>query len=167
MKRIQSIFPIVTRGQVFAALFAGILALSGFANADAMSSGHSHKGKKGSLTLTAPAEVGGVVLQPGNYEVREIKTPSGSVVEFTHLFRNELASELMRPDEEEVVARVASTEQALSTPPKHTQLLFAPNTTDAIALEIRGNAVDYLFAPAQLNSEASPSVVSTNGGAHE
>jgi len=140
MRRIQYLSTITKRGHIFAALFAVILALAGFANA-----ANSHKGKEGSLKITAPTEVGGVILPPGDYEVRETNSPSGPVVEFVHMVRNEQASELMQAEEEEVVARVKYTEQALSSPPKHTQLQIAPNTTDAIALEIRGNAVNHLF----------------------
>jgi hypothetical protein len=140
MKRIQYLSTITKQGHIFAALFAVVLALAGFANA-----ANSHKGKQGSLKITDPTEVGGVMLQPGDYEVREVNSPGGPVVEFVHLFRNELASELVQADEEEVVARVKYTEQALSSPPKQTQLLVAPNTTNAVALEIRGNTVDHLF----------------------
>jgi hypothetical protein len=167
MKRIRYAFTIMERKHNVAALFAIILALAGFANADAMSSAHSHKGKKGSLKITTPTEVGGAMLQPGDYEVKEVDSPSGPVVEFVHLFRNELASELVQADEEEVVVQVRFTAQALSSPPKHTELLFAPNTTNAAALEIRGNAIGYLFAPPELAGKADTTVVCTNGAMHE
>src|ERR1700694_525712 len=93
MKRIQDVCTIAQRGHVFAALFAVILALAGFANADAMSAAHAHKGKKGSLKITTPTEVGGVILQPGDYEVKEVKSPNGPVVEFVHLFETPWAPE--------------------------------------------------------------------------
>lgn len=148
MNRIQSPSTIAKAGYSVAALFAVVLALAGFANADGMS--HSHKAKKGHFTITAPTEVGGVTLQPGNYEVREVNSASGPVVEFVHQFRNELASELVQADEEEVVARVNFTAKALSSPPKQTQLISASDGPDVASLEIRGNAVRYEFAPSQM-----------------
>jgi predicted metalloenzyme YecM len=50
------------------------------------------------------------------------------------------------PYNQELVGQVKVTEQTLSALPKHTQLQLAPNTADAIALEIRGSDVEYLFA---------------------
>jgi membrane-associated protease RseP (regulator of RpoE activity) len=145
MNRIHSLPTIAKHGSIAAAMFVFVLALSGVASAAPMSSAHSHKAKKGHLAITAPIEVGGTILNPGEYEVREVNSPNGPVVEFVHQFRNELASELVQADEEEIVARVPFTEQALSSPPKHTQLMVAPNTTNVIALKIRGNPVDHVF----------------------
>jgi membrane-associated protease RseP (regulator of RpoE activity) len=169
MNRIQSPFTLAKHGHSAAALFAVVLALAGFANADGMYSAHSHKAKKGHLTITAPIEVGGAILQPGNYEVREANSPSGSVVEFVHQFRNELASELVQADEEEVVARVQYTEQALSSPPKHTRLILASDTAEAASLEIRGSAVGYEFPTPQMAGKPKehPAAVSTNAGQQE
>jgi hypothetical protein len=162
MKRIQSLYTIAKNGHIAAALFAVVLALAGFANADAMSSNHSHKGKKGSFTLAVATEVGGTILQPGNYEVKEINSASGPALEFVHLFWNELASELVQANEEEVVARVKFTEQALSSLPKKTELLLASNTSDAIGLQIRGNDVAYIIAAPMMSatSEAKPDCAS-------
>jgi hypothetical protein len=166
MERIQ--YPLTTnkQGHIAAALFAVVLALTGFANADAMSSTHSHKAKKGNFTLAVATEVGGTVLQPGNYQVKEVNSPSGPVLEFVHLFRNELASELMQ-NEEEVVARVKFTEQALSSPPRRTRLVLASNTRAAIGLEIRGNDVDYVIAPSTLSATSDTRPDYTNNGMHE
>src|ERR1039458_9159459 len=102
MNQIQSPFAITKHGHSAAALFAVVLALAGFANADGMYSAHSHKAKKAHLTIAAPTVISEVILQPGI----EVNTQSGPVVEFVHQFRNELASELVQADEEEVVARV-------------------------------------------------------------
>ena len=52
MKRFLDVITIAGWRHNAAALFAVILALVGFANADAMSSAHSHKGKKGRLNIT-------------------------------------------------------------------------------------------------------------------
>jgi hypothetical protein len=167
MNRIQRPFTIAKHRHSAAALFAVVLALAGFANADAMSSAHSHKGKKGNLKITAPTEVGGTILQPGDYEVKEVNSPSGSVVEFVHLFDNFTAPEGLPVHDQEVVARVKFTGQALSSLPNRTQLQLASNTANAIALEIRGDDVEYLFGPTQLTGQADSTEVCTNAELRE
>jgi hypothetical protein len=168
MNRIQSLYAIAKRGHKTAVLFAAVLALAAFANADAMSSAHSHKGKKGSLKITAPTEVGGIVLQPGDYEVKEVESPNGPVVEFVHLFDNFTVGDSGLPvHEQEVVGRVKATEQALSLPPKHTQLQLASNPVNAVALEIRGDDVAYQFAPPRTAGQSDGSATCENGGMQE
>lgn len=173
MYRIQSPIRIFKQAHSAAALFAVMLALTGFANAGGMYSSHWHKAKRGNFTITAPTEVGGIILQPGEYEVREAKSPSGPVIEFARQFRNELASELVQADQEEVVARVQYTEQALSSPLKRTQLILASDagsdTAEAARLEIRGSAVGYEFPTSQMAGKAKehPASVSTNAGQQE
>src|ERR1700694_2070543 len=81
-------FTITKHRHSAAALFAVVLALAGFANASSMYSSHSHKAKKGHFTLTSSTDVGGITLQPGDYEVKEVEPPSGPAVEFVHLFDN-------------------------------------------------------------------------------
>ncbi len=153
MNRILNLYTNAKHGHSAAALFAVVLALAGFANAASVSSTHSHKGKKGGLTITAPTEVGGVTLQPGDYEVKEVDSPGGPVVEFS-LFEK-LEWPIFWSATKTVVARVKCTEQALSSRPKHTRLMLASNTTHATGLEIRGKAVDYYFAPShQMTDEA-------------
>jgi hypothetical protein len=149
MKRIE-VLNIVKHVHLAAVLIASVVTLAGFSSAQ---STPTHKSQKGALSITEPTEVGGVTLQPGDYVVREVKSPQGPVVEFVHKFRNELASELVQADEEEVVARVKFTGQILSAPPKHTQLQLASNTNDATALEIRGNPVSYVFNPAPMTAD--------------
>jgi hypothetical protein len=147
MKRIE-VHNIVKHVHLAALLIASVVTFAGFSSAQP-----KHESKKGSLSITEPTEVGGVTLQPGDYVVREVKSPQGPVVEFVQKFRNELASELVQADEEEVVARVKFTGQILSAPPKHTQLQLASNTNDASVLEIRGNPVSYVFTPAPLDAQ--------------
>jgi hypothetical protein len=155
MNRIQHPFTISNYGRTGAVLFASVLALAGFANAAAMSSGHSHKEKKGTMTITTPVDVGGITLQPGDYEVKEVDSPSGPVVEFVHVFEDFTVMDSGRPlYDREVVGQVKVTEQVLSSLPKHTQLQLAPNTADPIALQIRGNEVEYMFASPQSNGKA-------------
>jgi hypothetical protein len=159
MNRIQSAYNIAKRGHNIASLFAVVLALATFASAGDMSSAHSHK--KGSLKITVQTEVGGIVLQPGDYQVREIDSAGGPAVEFIHLFENFTVMDSGLPQyEQESVGQV--TEQALSSLPKHTQLQVASKTADAIGLVIRGDGVAYSFAPARMNAEAQ--TVCANGG---
>jgi hypothetical protein len=160
MNRIQSESTIARHGHNTAVLFAVVLALAAFASAADMSSGHSHK--KGNLKITAQTEVGGIVLQPGDYQVREIDSAGGPVVEFIHLFNNYTAQEGLPVYEQAVVGQVKVTEQALSSLPTHTQLQLASKTADAIGLVIRGDDVAYSFAPGQMSAEAE--TVCTNSG---
>jgi len=165
MNRIQNPFTLAKPGHGAAALFAVVLALAGFANA---SSAHSHKGKKGDLKITAPTEVGGIMLQPGDYQVEEINSPSGPVVEFVRQFENFTVMDSGLPvHEEEAVGQVKVTEQVLSSLPRHTQLQLAPNATDAIALEIRGDAVSYEFAPSQMADKPDAMAAPMNADPHE
>lgn len=123
-------------------MFAVVLALAGLANAAAIPSAHSHKGKKGYFTVTTPTEVGGVTLHPGDYEVKEVDSSRGPVMEFA----------VFDPDppiwgfaSKTVVARVKCTEQSLDSRPKHTRLILASDPTHATGLEIRGKAVEYII----------------------
>src|ERR1700693_2588638 len=108
------------RALTLAVVFASLLAFVGTAHAD----GHAHKGKKGNLKIKALTVVGGTILQPGDYEVRKVSSPDGTIVEFVRVVYVPASPEA--PYEEQVVARVKSTEQALSAPPKHTRLQLAP-----------------------------------------
>jgi len=169
MSRIYSLYTTAKHGHGAAALFVVVLALATFANAAAMPSAHSNKGKKGSsLTITAPSEVGGIILQPGDYRVRELNFPSGPVVEFVHLFDNFKAQEGPPVHDQEVVGQVKVTEQALSLPAKQTQLMLAPwYSTDIIGLEIRGKAVGYVFAPTQMTVKPGAMAFPMNADSHE
>jgi hypothetical protein len=108
----------------------------------------THKAKSGRLEITAPTQVAGITLEPGTYEVKEIKGANGAELEFIHEFRNELASELVQAEQEEVVARVKVGEQALHTRAAATQLL--PSSCVASSLEIRGDSVAYILNPTQM-----------------
>lgn len=150
MKRIDTLYDIARQARIAAGTLAMVVALAGFANAQATSS-HSHR--KGMLEITRATEVGGTVLQPGEYKVRETKSADGPVVEFLRAVHNEQASELVQSDEEELVARVRFAPQVLSTPAKRTELQITSNTDDATGLEIRGNPVGYSFTPAPLSAQ--------------
>lgn len=140
------------------ALFAVVLALTGFAHAE-------HKAKTGHMTITTATEIGGVMLQPGNYDVREVKTADGPKVEFVRHVWNEQASELVQADEEVVVGRVNVSEQALGATPKHTQIVSQSNDKNTAVLEIRGDAVAYVFAEAPMNASSDDvGSIQTDGG---
>jgi hypothetical protein len=167
MNRIQSPLTITKHAPIVAAMFAFVLVFAGLANADAMSSAHPHKGKKGTMTITSPTEVGGLTLQPGDYQVREVNSPSGPVVEFVHLFDNIYVQDTGLPfHDQEVVGQVRVTEKALSSLPKHTQLILASDTAEAASLEIRGSAVGYEFPPSQMAGAAKehPASMGTDAG---
>jgi len=167
MNRIHSLSTTAEHGHSAAALFAVVLALATLANAAAMPSAHSHKGKKGSMKITAPTEVGGILFPPGDYRVREVDSLGGPAVEFVRQTFDLYAPEGTSSYGEEVVGQVKVTEQALSSAPKHTQLKSAPDSTDAIALEIRGSDVEYLFATPE--STATPDAMAShmNADPHE
>ena len=143
------------RTLTLAVVFASLLAFVGTAHAD----GHSHKVKKGNLKIKTLTVVGGTILQPGDYEVRKVSSPDGTMVEFVQVVYVPASPETFWPYEEQVVARVKSTEQALSAPPKHTRLQLAPETMIASVLEIRGDEVEYVFAPSQPASGADATPV--------
>jgi hypothetical protein len=162
MNRIQAPLTINRRASIAAAVFTSVLLFGGFANAGTMPSAHSRRAKTGHLTITSPTEVAGTTLQPGEYDVRQSNSTNGPVIEFVHKFRNELASELVQADEEEVAARVQFTEQPLRSPLKHTQLVLASNADAASGLQIRGNIVSYEFAPSQMAGKSEASVICSN-----
>jgi hypothetical protein len=138
MKSMQSVF--TSKKRNFAAMLVVMVALAGAANAE----GHAHKGKKGSLKITAPTMAGDALLQPGDYTVRAVNSKDGPMVEFVlHTFDPTVVDSGLSPYGEEVVARVKSSEQALSAPPKQTQLQL--EEANAVAVKIRGDAVEYLL----------------------
>jgi plastocyanin len=156
MNRIQYPPYIATYPHFAAAMFAVVLSLAGVASAHAMSLARAHTSKKGHLTIMASTEVGGTILQAGEYEVREAKSSSGPVIEFVQQFHNESSSELVQADQEKVVARMQFTKQELNSPSKQTELMLASwYSTEAIGVEIRGNAVGYVFAAPQLVAQAT------------
>lgn len=136
MKSMQSVFTFTKRN--VAAMLMVMVALAGAAHAE----GH-HKSKKGSLKITAPTQAGDVLLQPGDYTVREVNTNDGPVMEFALQTFDPTLGDGLSPYGEEVVARVKSSEQALSAPPKQTHLQL--DAANVVAVEIRGEAVEYVL----------------------
>jgi hypothetical protein len=138
----------VNRIPLATAIAGIILAFAGLAHAGAVSTAHSEKpqkAKKGMLNITVATEVGGVTLEPGEYEVKQVKSAAGSVVRFTRYTYNPYAQEGLPVHEWEKVAEVKVTLQSLASKAERTQLLVASNGDKPIGLEIRGNSYDYLF----------------------
>ncbi len=148
-----------------AVLFTMTLALAGFANAVTPAAGQ-HKVNIRHLEIKTPVEVGGALLPAGDYEVHEISTANGPELEFVHEYWNELASELVQANEEEVLARVKFTEQQLDSRAKHTQLVPVADNKDVIGLEIRGKNTKYLVEQStpDLNAKADTSADRTKSG---
>jgi hypothetical protein len=132
-------------------LLGTVLALTTLSAAQTI--GHAHKAKRTELNITTPTAIEGTTLSPGTYEVREVRSVDGPALEFVHKFRNELASELVQADEEEIVARVKFSEQILNPPPKDTQLVVNARTGGTDGLEIRGDSVEYVFAVNQMAAQ--------------
>ena len=89
----QSIF---NRMRLFTALAGIVLAFGGFAQAGSIGAQHSQKAekaKKGTLKIAAASNVGGLRLEPGEYEVKQVNSAAGPVVRFTRYTCNPYALE--------------------------------------------------------------------------
>ena len=139
---------IVNRMRLFTALAGIVLAFGGFAHADAVAKQalqKAEKAKKGTLNIAAATDVAGLKLEPGEYEVKQLKSPAGPVIRFTRYTYNPYAQEGLSVHQWETVGEVKVTMQALAFKAKRTDLLLASKDGKAIGLEIRGNSIDYLF----------------------
>jgi hypothetical protein len=139
---------IVDRIRFFTALAGIVFAFAGLAHAGAVRTQRSQKAeraKKGTLNIAAATNVGGVRLEPGEYEVRQVNSAAGPVVRFTRYIYNPYAQEGLSVHQWETVGEAKVARQALASKAKHTKLLLASNGDKAIGLEISGNSADYLF----------------------
>ena len=139
---------IVDRIRFFTALAGIVFAFAGLAHAGAVGTQCSQKAeraKKGTLNIAAATNVGGVRLEPGEYEVRQVNSAAGPVVRFTRYTYNPYAQEGLSVHQWETVGEAKVARQALASKAKHTKLLLASNGEKAIGLEISGNSADYLF----------------------
>jgi hypothetical protein len=133
----------LTRAAILGTMAAMMFAFSAIAHA-ATANTSSHKGKTGTLQIITPTEVGGVLLEPGNYEVKPRK--HGTVIEFARWNQNPYAQEALPVWTREVVASVPATPQMLSAVPRATELLLASDISPkATALQIRGDSAEYGF----------------------
>jgi hypothetical protein len=135
--------PNLTRAAILGTMAAIMFACSAIAHA-ATPNISSHKGKTGTLQITTPTEVSGVLLEPGKYEVKPRKSPGGTVIEFARWNENPYAQEALPVWTREVVASIPATPQVLSFVPLATELLLASdNDAKATGLQIRGDSAEY------------------------
>ena len=133
----------LTRAAIIGTMAAVMFAFSAFAHA-ATANVNSHKGKTGTLKITAPTEVGGVLLEPGTYEVKPRK--HGTVMEFARWNQNPYAQEGLPVWTRDVVASIPATPQMLSSASGTTELLLASaDSAKATGLQIRGDSAEYGF----------------------
>ena len=137
----------INRIRLFTALTGIVLAFAGFAHAAALGTQRSQKAekaKKGTLNIAAATNVGGLRLEPGEYEVKQLNSAAGPIVRFSHYTYNPYIQDgpvhLW-----ETVGEAKVTMQALASQAKQTKLLVASNSDKAISLEISGISFDYLF----------------------
>ena len=139
---------IVHRIALFTALASNVVTFTGFGHAGAVGtqpSQKAEKAKKGTLKIAAVTNVGGLRLEPGEYEVKQVDSAAGPVVRFTRYTYDPYAQEGLSVHHWETVGEAKVTMQALASKAKHTQLLVASNGDKAIGLEISGKSAEYLF----------------------
>lgn len=139
---------VVNRIRPFTALAGIVLAFAGFVYAGSVGATRSQKvekSKKGTLHITAATNVGGLRLEPGEYEVKQVNSAAGPVVRFTRYTYNPYAQEGQSAHEWETVGEAKVRTQTLASKAKYTKLRLASNSEKAIGLEIKGNSADYLF----------------------
>jgi hypothetical protein len=127
-----------------AALAGIVLTMTGLAHGECLSQ-KTMKHKNGTLKIKMATAVGGITLEPGEYEVKQVKSTSGPIVRFTRVTYNPYAQEGLSPYDWETVAEIKVTLQALCSKAARTELLLASNTGTPIGLEIPGSGFEYLF----------------------
>jgi hypothetical protein len=140
----QSFF---NRISLFAAMLIMVLVLSGAAHASGTcdcSSMAPQKAKTGHLTITSATDVGGVTLEPGDYDVKQIKSKTGPKLRFSRVVYEPYVQDA-GAWERETVAEVRVTTQQLCSKANSTELLLASDNNKPIGMEIRGNSFDYMF----------------------
>jgi hypothetical protein len=101
-------------------------------------------GKTGYLTLTAPAQVGSVVLPAGNYEVKHRFAPTGHFTEFARITESNLGFEGSPTyRESKVLANVDCTMQPLTA--KAGKTVIEKDGSRIALLEIKGENVAHNF----------------------
>src|SRR5215469_10149942 len=122
---------IVNRIRSVTALSCIVFAFAAFAHAGSVGtppSQKAEKAKKGTLNITAATNVGGLRLEPGEYEVKQVNSVAGPVVRFTRYTYNPYAQEGLAVPEWETVGEAKVTMQALASQAKHTKLALASNS---------------------------------------
>jgi len=126
-----------------------------------LSTGLAHardKGKSGKLNIAETETVGGLVLQPGEYEVKVKDSPTGTELQFTRWISNPYAQEGLPSYDNEVVGSVKAIEQTASMASTRTGLILAGgNSGKPVGVQLRGNNVQYLFDSPQVAQTGSQS----------
>ena len=134
---------IAIRMRLFTAVAGIILAFAGFADAGSVGTQRfqkPEKAKKGTLKIAALTHVGGLKLEPGEYEVKQVNSAAGPVVRFTRYTFNPYAEEGLSVHEWETIGEAKVKIQALASKAKRTELRLSPNGEKAVGLEISGNS---------------------------
>jgi hypothetical protein len=142
----------IANRMAFLAALAGIVfALAGFAHAGAIIKEQPQKvekAKKGTLMITATTHLGGITLEPGEYEVKQKDTKNGPVVRFILYTYNPYAQEGQSVHQWDVIGEARVNMQSRDSKATRTQLLSDFNGDQPIGLQIRGNSFDYVFLTA-------------------
>jgi hypothetical protein len=142
---------IVNRMRLATALTGIVLAFAAFVRAGAVGTSASQKpqkAKKGTLNITVAADVGGITLEPGEYEVKQVNSAAGPVVRFTRYTYNPYAQEGLSVHQWDEAGEVRVTLQSLDSKAARTKLLAESNSGKPVGLQIRGNSFQYLFVTA-------------------
>jgi hypothetical protein len=134
-------YSIFNRTRVVAALACTFLVFAGFAHA-------KEQPKKGTLKITVATEVSGLMLEPGEYELKQVKSANGPVIRFTHYTYNPYAQEGVSTHQWDVVGEIRVAVQSQDSKAVRTQLLTESNSNKLVGLQIRGNSFQYLFVTA-------------------
>jgi hypothetical protein len=88
------------------------------------------------------------MLEPGEYEVRQVKSANGPVIRFTRYTYAPYAQEGISVHQWDVVGEVRVAVQSQDFKALRTQLLTGSKGHELIGLQIRGNSFQYLFVTA-------------------
>ena len=100
---------IVKRTQLFTAVVGILVAVSGFVHAGGAATAAPHtpeKLKNGSFKISRATDAGGVTLDPGEYEVKPMRSPAGPVIRFTRVTYNPIGIDWVPLIDKEIVGEV-------------------------------------------------------------
>ena len=144
-------YSIINRTRFVAALAYTFLGFAGFVHAKDAAIQQSYnveQPKKGTLNITVATELSGLVLEPGEYEVKQVKSANGPVIRFTRYTYNPYAQEGVSAHQWDLVGEVRVAVQSQDSKAVRTQLLTESNSDKLVGLQIRGNSFQYLFVTA-------------------
>jgi hypothetical protein len=105
-----------------------------------------HIRNHGKLTIAEPVTLGGLALEPGEYEVKAKDTPSGTEVEFSRWNYDPYVSEGLPVYTLDFVGFVKAVPQTAALESARTVLMLAAGDHGKpVGLRIKGNSLEYLF----------------------